>query len=101
MILRLTTGDRVPVDGEITEGEVWMDEAMLTGEPIPQQKTTGDTVSAGPPCRTAPYCSVPPLSAAKPRWHASLNWCVRLRAVNRKSASWQIKSQPSLCRLWW
>ena len=31
MILRLTTGDRVPVDGEITEGEVWMDEAMLTG----------------------------------------------------------------------
>lgn len=47
MILRLTTGDRVPVDGEITEGEVWMDEAMLTGEPIPQQKTIGNTVSAG------------------------------------------------------
>ncbi|VEB72542.1 Copper-exporting P-type ATPase A [Providencia rustigianii] len=38
MILRLATGDRVPVDGEIIEGEVWLDEAMLTGEPIPQQK---------------------------------------------------------------
>ncbi|MEG2043300.1 MAG: Cu+ exporting ATPase, partial [Hafnia sp.] len=35
MTLRLTTGDRVPVDGEIISGEVWMDEAMLTGEPIP------------------------------------------------------------------
>ncbi|CAM3636035.1 copper-exporting P-type ATPase CopA [Xenorhabdus thuongxuanensis] len=47
MVLRLTTGDRVPVDGEITQGTVWLDEAMLTGEPIPQQKTTGDTVHAG------------------------------------------------------
>lgn len=47
MILRLTTGDKVPVDGEITQGEVWMDEAMLTGEPIPQQKSQGDTIHAG------------------------------------------------------
>lgn len=47
MVLRLTTGDRVPVDGEIIQGEVWMDEAMLTGEPIPQQKTTGDMIHAG------------------------------------------------------
>lgn len=47
MTLRLTTGDRVPVDGEIVQGEVWMDEAMLTGEPIPQQKSAGDVVHAG------------------------------------------------------
>ncbi|HHR5905391.1 TPA: copper-exporting P-type ATPase CopA [Providencia alcalifaciens] len=47
MILRLSTGDRVPVDGEIIEGEVWLDEAMLTGEPIPQQKSRGDAVHAG------------------------------------------------------
>lgn len=47
MTLRLTTGDRVPVDGEIVQGEVWMDEAMLTGEPIPQQKSAGDMVHAG------------------------------------------------------
>ncbi|MBM3069751.1 copper-exporting P-type ATPase CopA [Lelliottia sp. RWM.1] len=47
MTLRLTTGDRVPVDGEITQGEAWLDEAMLTGEPIPQQKTQGDAVHAG------------------------------------------------------
>lgn len=47
MILRLTTGDRVPVDGEITDGEAWLDEAMLTGEPIPLPKNIGDSVSAG------------------------------------------------------
>ncbi|SCB95131.1 Cu+-exporting ATPase [Kosakonia oryzendophytica] len=47
MTLRLTTGDRVPVDGEISQGEAWFDEAMLTGEPIPQEKGDGDTIHAG------------------------------------------------------
>ncbi|MEQ1962002.1 copper-exporting P-type ATPase CopA [Xenorhabdus khoisanae] len=47
MTLRLVTGDRVPVDGEIIQGTVWLDEAMLTGEPIPQQKSIGDAVHAG------------------------------------------------------
>ncbi|MDU7806451.1 MAG: cation transporter, partial [Serratia marcescens] len=47
MTLRLATGDRVPVDGEIVQGEVWLDEAMLTGEAVPQQKGAGDTVHAG------------------------------------------------------
>ncbi|HAU8265861.1 TPA: copper-exporting P-type ATPase CopA [Kluyvera intermedia] len=47
MTLRLTTGDRVPVDGEISQGEAWFDEAMLTGEPIPQEKSIGDAVHAG------------------------------------------------------
>ncbi|EQA9809941.1 copper-exporting P-type ATPase CopA [Klebsiella oxytoca] len=47
MTLRLTTGDRVPVDGIISKGEAWFDEAMLTGEPVPQQKGDGDAVHAG------------------------------------------------------
>lgn len=46
-ILRLTTGDRVPVDGCISQGEGWFDEAMLTGEPIPLQKSIGDNIHAG------------------------------------------------------
>ncbi|WP_338561748.1 copper-exporting P-type ATPase CopA [Erwinia sp. E_sp_B04_7] len=47
MTLRLTTGDRVPVDGRLTQGEAWLDEAMLTGEAMPQQKTVGDEIHAG------------------------------------------------------
>ncbi|EIV2082441.1 copper-exporting P-type ATPase CopA [Klebsiella aerogenes] len=47
MTLRLTTGDRVPVDGVISQGEAWFDEAMLTGEPVPQQKGDSDAIHAG------------------------------------------------------
>lgn len=47
MTLRVNTGDRVPVDGTIIQGEAWLDEAMLTGEAVPQQKSAGDTLHAG------------------------------------------------------
>lgn len=47
MKLRLNTGSRVPVDGKIIEGAVWVDESMLTGEPFPLEKQKGDKLSAG------------------------------------------------------
>ncbi len=47
MTLKLVTGDRVPVDGEVVSGEAWLDEAMLTGEAVAQTKQPGDNVSAG------------------------------------------------------
>ena len=45
--IRLRPGDKLPVDGEIIEGESRIDESMLTGEPMPVNKTVGDSVSAG------------------------------------------------------
>jgi len=45
--LRVRPGEKIPVDGVVTEGESAIDEAMLTGEPIPVSRTTGDAVSAG------------------------------------------------------
>ncbi len=47
MTLRVTPGDKVPVDGVIVQGEVWLDEAMLTGEVLPQHKSVDDRLSAG------------------------------------------------------
>ncbi|TCP13332.1 Cu+-exporting ATPase [Bisgaardia hudsonensis] len=47
MLLRLQTGDRVSVDGRLTEGHLWIDESMLTGEPLPVEKNIGDRISAG------------------------------------------------------
>jgi Cu+-exporting ATPase len=46
-LLRLRPGDRVAVDGEVVEGASFLTEAMLTGEPIPVEKTAGDPVTAG------------------------------------------------------
>ena len=46
-VLRLRPGERVPVDGFLEEGGSEIDESMLTGEPVPIAKRTGDKVSAG------------------------------------------------------
>lgn len=47
MTIKLVTGERVPVDGDVTNGEAWFDEAMLTGEAVPQAKQPGDKIFAG------------------------------------------------------
>lgn len=45
--IRVRPGERLPVDGEVTEGQSHIDESMLTGEPLPVAKAAGDEVSAG------------------------------------------------------
>jgi P-type Cu+ transporter len=45
--LRIRPGEKVPVDGVVTEGRSSVDESMVTGEPIPVEKTTGDKVVGG------------------------------------------------------
>jgi Cu+-exporting ATPase len=40
-------GDRVPVDGVVDEGRSTVDESMITGEPLPVVRTTGDTMIGG------------------------------------------------------
>jgi len=46
-LLRVRPGEKVPVDGRVTEGSSYVDESMLTGEPVPPAKQAGDGVSAG------------------------------------------------------
>jgi len=43
--LRVRPGDKVPVDGEVTDGRSSIDESMITGEPVPVEKVTGDAVT--------------------------------------------------------
>src|SRR6202521_3099153 len=45
--LRVRPGERVPVDGVIREGASGVDESMVTGEPMPVEKATGDKVIGG------------------------------------------------------
>lgn len=46
-ILKVKPGDKIPVDGIITEGNTSIDESMITGEPIPVNKAEDDKVSSG------------------------------------------------------
>jgi Au+-exporting ATPase len=46
-IVEVRPGERVPVDGELIEGESYVDESMITGEPIPALKTIGSSVVGG------------------------------------------------------
>ncbi|MFD1162892.1 heavy metal translocating P-type ATPase [Hwangdonia seohaensis] len=46
-ILKVKPGDKIPVDGSITEGETTIDESVITGEPIPVNKSVDDKVSSG------------------------------------------------------
>jgi len=45
--LRVRPGEKIPVDGVVVEGASSVDESMVTGEPIPVEKTTGDSVIGG------------------------------------------------------
>jgi len=45
--LRVRPGEKIPVDGTVAEGSSNVDESMISGEPIPVEKHTGDTVVGG------------------------------------------------------
>jgi Cu2+-exporting ATPase len=46
-LLKVKPGEKIPVDGKITEGNSVVDESMITGEPIPVEKNTSDQVTSG------------------------------------------------------
>jgi Cu+-exporting ATPase len=46
-LILVRPGERIAADGEITEGHGHIDESMITGEPVPVEKTVGDPVTGG------------------------------------------------------
>jgi hypothetical protein len=46
-LVEVRPGERVPVDGAVTDGASWIDESMISGEPMPVEKIAGATVTGG------------------------------------------------------
>ena len=46
-VVEVRPGELVPVDGEVTTGASWIDESMISGEPVPVEKAQGSTVTGG------------------------------------------------------
>ena len=46
-VIVVRPGERIPVDGEVSEGSSYVDESMITGEPVPVEKASGEKVFAG------------------------------------------------------
>ena len=46
-VLRVVPGDKVPVDGVVVQGHSSVEESMISGEPLPVEKTVGDKVTGG------------------------------------------------------
>lgn len=54
-IVSVRPGERLPVDGEVVQGSSFIDESMITGEPIPVQKGQGDAVVGGTVNKTGAF----------------------------------------------
>ncbi|WP_094841678.1 heavy metal translocating P-type ATPase [Bordetella genomosp. 11] len=46
-VVRIRPGEKIPVDGKVLDGTSFIDESMITGEPIPVEKRAGDAVTGG------------------------------------------------------
>ncbi len=53
--IRVRPGERIPVDGSVTDGGSWVDESMITGEPLPIEKGVGDEVVGGTVNKTGTF----------------------------------------------
>lgn len=79
--LRIRPGDKVPVDGTIIEGSSYVNESMLTGEPIPSLKTKGSQVIGGTLNTSGSFV----MRAEKVGEHTLMSQIIRLVASAQRS----------------
>jgi Cu+-exporting ATPase len=100
-VIEVRPGERIPVDGEVIEGRSFVDESMISGEPVPVEKAEGAEVVGG----TVNQNGALAFSATKVGptrcWRRSSAWWSRPRAASCRSRRWWTRSPCGLCRPSW
>jgi Cu+-exporting ATPase len=99
--LRVRPGEKIAVDGVVIEGYSSVDEAMLTGEPLPVEKAAGSSVTGGTLNQSGSLLYRATKVARTPRWRALLRRCARHRAPSPPSGGSPTISRRCLCRWCW
>jgi Cu+-exporting ATPase len=73
-LLRVRPGEKVPVDGVVTEGQSSVDESMVTGEPIPVEKVTDSKVTGGTVSGTGAFLMRAERVGSEIYWRRSFAW---------------------------
>ena len=97
-LVRVRPGEKVPVDGEIVEGHSSVDESMLSGEPVPVEKTSGDSVIGATLNKTAASCFAQQRWAKIRRWRRSSDWSKKRRDPSPPCSGWPIRLPTILSR---
>src|SRR5881394_2581597 len=88
-VLAVRPGDTIPVDGVVIEGSSYVDESMLTGEPVPVAKGPGDEVVGGTRnSRERSGSARPRLELTRP-WLASSRWSGTRSPPRRRRSAWR------------
>lgn len=74
-------GSRIAVDGTVYEGSSYVDESMLTGEPLPTEKLPVPKYMPAPSTRKEASVSSPTKWEVKPFWPISSAWCKMHKAA--------------------
>lgn len=98
MLVEVRPGERVPVDAVVVSGQSYIDESMITGEPMAVEKTEGATVVGARSIKPAVYRFVPPMSAQPRSWRILCVWWSRPKAASYRYRPWWIKSRSGLYR---
>ena len=97
-VLRVRPGDKVPIDGTVTEGRSSVDESMLTGEPVPVEKVAGDRVTGGTLNGTGSFDMRVDRTGAETMLAQSSRWWRKRSAARADSGVSPIRCQAGSCR---
>lgn len=98
-IVEIRPGERVPVDGEVVEGHSYIDESMITGEPVPVEKRVGQQVVGGTVNQNGTLNIRQPQWVAHLYFHKLFAWLNKPKVLNFRFKGWSIKSPCGLYRL--